>query len=81
MLLTRERRDGSAGLLALSVAVKPTALPILPVALVYLAGRSVGQAVRYAAVFAAGVLVFAVLPFVVFGWDPARCYATSTPTS
>ena len=50
VLLTRERRDGSAGLLALAVAVKPTALPMLPAALVYLAGRSRRQAVRYAAV-------------------------------
>ncbi|MCX6363317.1 MAG: glycosyltransferase 87 family protein [Actinobacteria bacterium] len=72
VLLTRERKDGSAGLLALSMAVKPTALPILPAALVYLAGRSLGQAARYAAVFAAGVLVFALLPFAVFGWDPTR---------
>ena len=72
VLLTRERRDGSAGLLALAIAVKPTALPILPVALVYLAGRSLGRAVRYAVVFAVGAAVFAVLPFVVFGWDPTR---------
>jgi hypothetical protein len=72
VLLTRERRDGSAGLLALAVAVKPTALPILPVALVYLAGRSLWQAVRYAAVFGAGVVVCGALPFVVFGWDPTR---------
>lgn len=73
VLLTRERRDGSAGLLALSIAVKPTALPILPAAVVYLGGtsRSQAKAVRYAAVFAGGVLVFAVLPFAVFAWDPA----------
>jgi len=70
VLLTRERRNGSAGLLALSIAVKPTALPILPVALAYLAGRSLGQAVRYAAVGGAGLVVFCVLPFAVFGWDP-----------
>ena len=72
VLLTRERRDGSAGLLALSLAVKPTALPILPVALVYLAGRSFWRAVRYGVVFAVGAAVFGVLPFVVFGWDPTR---------
>jgi len=70
VLLTRERRDASAGLLALSIVAKPTALPILPVALAYLAGRSIGQAVRYAAVLAAGATVFCVLPFAVFGWDP-----------
>jgi Glycosyltransferase family 87 len=72
VLVTRERRDVSAGLLALSIAVKPTALPILPIALIYLAGRSFKQAVRYAAVFAVGVVVFCALPFVVFGWDPTR---------
>ena len=71
VLLTRERRDGSAGLLALAIAVKPTALPIVPVALVYLAGGSLKQAARYTAVFAVGVVVCCVLPFVVFGWDPA----------
>lgn len=70
VLLTADRRDRSAGLLALSIAVKPTALPLLPVALVYLVGRSFRQAARYAAVFGVGVLVFCVLPFAVFGWDP-----------
>ena len=70
VLLTRARRGGSAGLLALSIAVKPTALPILPAALVYLAGRSLRQAVRYAVVFVLGAAVFAVLPFAVFAWDP-----------
>lgn len=72
VLLTADRRDRSAGLLALSIAVKPTALPILPVALVYLVGRSFRQAARYAAVLGVGVLVFCVLPFAVFGWDPTR---------
>jgi hypothetical protein len=72
VLLAAERRDASAGLLALSLAVKPTALPVLPVVLVSLAGRSVRQAARYAAVFAVGALVFGVLPFAVFGWDPTR---------
>lgn len=72
VLLTADRRDRSAGLLALSIAVKPTALPLLPVALVYLVGGSFRQAARYAAVFGVGVLVFCVLPFAVFGWDPTR---------
>jgi hypothetical protein len=70
ILLTRERRTGSAGLLALSIAVKPTALPVLPVALIYLLRRSPRQAVRYGAACAVGVAVCGVLPFAVFGWDP-----------
>ena len=72
VLLAAGRRDGSAGLLALSLAVKPTAAPVLPVALIHLAGRSPWQAMRYGAVTGAGAAVFAVLPFVVFGWDPTR---------
>lgn len=70
VLLAADRRDRSAALLALSVAVKPTAAPVLPVALIHLLGGSRARAARYAAVFAAGAAVFVVLPFAVFGWDP-----------
>jgi len=69
VLLCRRRPGASAVVLALAVCVKPIAAPILLVILVYLAGRSARQTVRYAAVFAAGVFAFYVLPFFVFGWD------------
>lgn len=68
-LLFTQRRDASAVLLALAVCFKPTALPLLPVALVYLAGRSSRGALRYGAVFVAAAFVFYVAPFFVFGWD------------
>ncbi len=70
-LLYARRRDGSAVLLALAVCVKPTALALLPAAFVYLAGRSLPRAVRYAAVCIGGILLFYVVPFFVFGWSRA----------
>jgi hypothetical protein len=70
-LLFAGRRDASAVLLALAVCFKPTALPLLPVALVYLAGRSSRSTLRYAALFVAGAIAFYVAPFLVLGWDAA----------
>ena len=70
LVLLHARRPAASGLvLALAVCFKPIAGPILLVALVYLAGRSIRQVVRYAAVFAAGAFAFYVLPFIVLGWD------------
>jgi hypothetical protein len=58
-------------LLALAVSCKPIALPLIPVVFVYLAGRSLKRTLRYFAVFGAGMLLFCVAPFFLFGWDPA----------
>jgi hypothetical protein len=69
VLLYGRRPAASALVLALAVCVKPIAAPIFLVVLVYLAGRSPRGALRYAAVFAAGVFIFYVAPFLVFGWD------------
>jgi hypothetical protein len=69
VLLANRRWDGSAGLLALAFTFKPIALPILPVALLYLAAGSMRRALRYAAVFLGGVLALYVLPFFAFGWS------------
>jgi hypothetical protein len=68
-LLYTQRNDASAIVLALAVCFKPTALPLLPVALVFLATRSPRSALRYAAVLGAGAFAFYVLPFLVLGWD------------
>jgi hypothetical protein len=62
----------SALLLALAVCVKPTPLPIVFVVLVWLARDSLLRAVRYAAVFAGGVVLFYVVPFPLFGWSTDR---------
>ncbi len=70
-LMHKGKRTGPAILLALAVSLKPTALPLILVVLVYLAGSSLVQAIKYFAVFAAGMLLFCVVPFLVLGWDPS----------
>jgi hypothetical protein len=70
-LLSARRRDASALVLALAVCFKPTALPLLPAALIPLASNKVRAAIRYSALFVAGVFVFYVAPFLVFGWSRA----------
>ena len=60
----------SAILLALAMAFKPIALPLFPVAVLYLAGKSTRQAFLYSFWFAASLILFCTLPFLVWGWDP-----------
>jgi hypothetical protein len=74
VLLHAGKLKSSAFLLALAVSFKPIAVPILPVALVYLMGKSLRQAINYSIVFFAGVVLFCVVPFIVFGWDPTPIY-------
>jgi hypothetical protein len=62
---------GPAILLALSISLKPTSLPVLPVILIYLAARSVKRALYYFGLFCAGILLFCAVPFALFGWNPA----------
>jgi hypothetical protein len=72
-LLYAQHRDASAGLLALAVATKPIALPIVLAAAVYLLSKSLRRAARYLVLCLAGVLILYLVPFFVFGWrlDPA----------
>ncbi|MCL5995548.1 MAG: glycosyltransferase 87 family protein, partial [Chloroflexi bacterium] len=70
VLLHKEKSGLSAVLLALALSFKPTPLPLLAVALVYLMGTSVWQAIRYSALFLGGVLLFCVAPFIILGWSP-----------
>ncbi len=70
-LLSARRRDGSALVLALAVCFKPTALSLLPAALIRLVGVSWRSAIRYSALFIGGVFAFYVAPFFVFGWSRA----------
>jgi hypothetical protein len=60
----------SAVLLALAVSFKPTALALIPVAFFYLKGKSLRQTCGYYAVLLTGLLLFSVIPFFAFGWDP-----------
>jgi hypothetical protein len=70
-LLSRGRLASPAILLALAISLKPTALPLILVTLVYLAGISLKRAFQYFAVFTISLLMFCVAPFVLFGWDPS----------
>jgi hypothetical protein len=69
VLLFAQRWMASAVLLALAVCFKPIALALLAAAVVFIAGRSLARALRYAVVFAAAAFVFYVVPFWVFGWS------------
>lgn len=60
----------SSILLALAISFKPTALPLLPVAIIYLSGKSFRQVVTYCAGSLAGIFLFCIAPFIVFRWDP-----------
>jgi hypothetical protein len=70
VLLQDRRIAGSAVLLALAIAFKPTPLPLVPVVLISLAGDSLPSALRYALISGAALVAFCVAPFWIFGWDP-----------
>jgi hypothetical protein len=69
LLLYTEKQTASAVLLALAISLKPIALPILPVSLIFLTGKSPRQALTYVLVFFISILLFSVAPFLIFGWD------------
>ncbi len=69
LLVASGRRDLSAVTLALAVCVKPVAAPLLLAVLLVIAAASLLRALRYAAVVAAGVFAFYVVPFLILGWD------------
>ncbi len=72
ILMLDEEKMVRAGIcLALAISFKPTAFPLLLVFLFCLAGKSWPTAVRFLTAFVSGILVFCILPFPVFGWDPA----------
>lgn len=69
-LLSQGKVTGPAILLALAVSLKPIALPLIPVVFIYLAGRSIKCALQYFSIFAASMVLFCVVPFFLFRWDP-----------
>ena len=68
--LNTGKLPSSAILLALAIAFKPIALPLFPVTVLYLAGKSARQVFLYSFWFAASLILFCTLPFLVWGWDP-----------
>jgi hypothetical protein len=72
ILLSDMQKPAWSGLaLALAISFKPTAIPILGVLIFYGLGKSIGRTIRFSAFFIAGIFIFCVLPFPIFGWDPA----------
>jgi hypothetical protein len=69
VFLYKGRLPGSAILLALAIAFKPTALPLFPVAILYLYGKSPRQTLLYALCFSVYLVLFCALPFLLLGWD------------
>jgi hypothetical protein len=70
VFLNDGKANRSAISLALAVSFKPIAIPILPVVLIYLMGKSLRQAISYSISFFASLILFCVVPFILFGWDP-----------
>jgi len=69
VLLDSGRLKTSAFVLALAVSIKPTALPLLLVAFIYLLKRPYRRLVHYSAVTLASLLLFCVAPFIILRWD------------
>ena len=57
-------------LLALAISLKPTALPLIAVTFIFLAGISLRRTLQYFAVFTLSMILFCAVPFVLFGWNP-----------
>ena len=71
VFLDSRRVKSSAILLALAIAFKPTALPLIPVAFFYLKKKSIQQTINYYIVLFISAFCFCVVPFFIFGWDPS----------
>lgn len=69
VLLDKGRLKSSAVVLALAVSIKPTALPLLLVALVYLLKRPYRPLIQYCAVALASLILLCLAPFAILGWD------------
>lgn len=71
ILLDKGKVKISAILLALAISFKPTAFPLILVAYFYLKGKSIRQTISYYIVLFISVLLFCVVPFFIFKWDPS----------
>jgi Gpi18-like mannosyltransferase len=67
--LDRGKLFSSAITLALAIAFKPIALPLIPVAILYLLKKSSRQVFLYALWFSVSLALFCALPFLLWGWE------------
>jgi hypothetical protein len=68
--LSQGRLAGSALLLALAIALKPIAMPLVPAVFVFLLGRPFRQVLLHFSIFFVCAFLFFVGPFIILKWDP-----------
>jgi hypothetical protein len=61
-------------LLALAISLKPIALPLILVIFVFLAWRSLRSTLKFFLVFILAMLLFCVVPFIIFKWNPSEIF-------
>ena len=69
LFLTSKKIGASSITLALAIAFKPTPVPVILAGVVYLWGGPWRRLARYLIILGAGIVVFCVLPFIIFHWD------------
>lgn len=74
ILLDSGKIKVSAILLALAISFKPTALPLILVPYFYLQNKSIRQVFSYYGFLFFGGLLFCVVPFIIFNWDPSPIF-------
>jgi hypothetical protein len=70
-LLSGKKEGWAALLLALAISLKPIALPLVPVVFAWFIGRSAIRALRFTAIFCAAMVLFCIIPFFIFQWNPS----------
>ncbi len=68
--LNRKMIGISAILLALAVSLKPVALPLLPLPIIYIARMSIKNSAKYFMISLASIFVLTILPFYLLDWNP-----------
>ena len=70
-LLSEGQLTGPAIMVALAISLKPTSIPLVPVIFIYLVGRSLKSTLHYFIIFSLAMILFCVIPFFIFKWDPS----------
>jgi hypothetical protein len=71
VLLDSGKLKVSAVLLALMISIKPIALPLIFIPLLFLKRQPIRQILIYYGLLILCGFLFCVVPFIVFGWDPS----------
>jgi Gpi18-like mannosyltransferase len=69
VLLDKQKLVSSSVLLALAIALKPTPIPVVLAAMVYLWGSPWQRLIRFLVTFTISMFIFCFLPFILLKWD------------